>query len=73
MHIIKTITQLTVGLGLLFGHKQSHLKFEIHERTVKISTRQVQKEMGDGTLNGSLLVTSKPHLRVIKLLQTNPF
>ena len=30
-------------------------------------------EMGDGSLIGLLHVTPKTHLRVIKLLQTNPF
>ena len=48
-------------------------------RAVKISTRQIQmrswllKGMGAGTLIGLLHVTPKPHLQVIRLLQTNPF
>ena len=67
--------------------KLSHLKFDIHvicliedcKRAVKISTRQIQmrswllKGMGDSTLIGLLHVTPKPHLRVIRLLQTNLF
>ena len=45
---------------------------------VKISTRLIQmrsgllKGMGAGTLIGLLHVTPKPHLRAIRLLQTNP-
>ena len=66
--------------------KLSHLKFKSMwscicligdcKRAVKISTCQIQmrswplKGLGDDTLIGLLHVTPKPHLRVIRLLQT---
>ena len=73
---------------ILFGHKLSHLRFKIHvvlhlsHRTtnalskyqlVRFKLSRLLKGMGDGTLIGLLHVTPKPHLRVIRLLQGNPF
>ena len=66
-------------LSLLFGHKLSHLKFEIHV-VMHLSQRRLQtrcqntnwssqmrwllKGMAGGTLIGLLRVTPKTHLRV---------
>ena len=66
-------------LSLLFGHKLSHLKFEIHV-VMHLSQRRLQtrcqninssspmrwllKGMAGGTLIGLLHVTPKTHLRV---------
>jgi hypothetical protein len=76
-----------VNQAILFGHKLSHLKFEIHV-VMHLSHRRLQRRCqninlsgsnalmdlkGDETLIGLLHVTPKPHLRVIRLLQGNSF
>ena len=68
-------------LGLLFGDKLSHFKFEIHvvmhlsQRSVQtrcqntilsVQMRWLLKEMEDGTLIGLLHVTPKTHLLVFR-------
>ena len=45
----------------------------MHNINLIVQMRWLLKVMGDGTLIGLVHVTLKTHLRVIKLLQTNPF
>ena len=75
--------KLSTGLlGLLFGHKLSHLKFEIQvvmhlsQQTLQRRCQNINSSTSNAliALKGDLLhVTPKTHLWVIELLQTNLF
>ena len=76
-------------MAILFGHKLSHLNFEIHvvmhlsHRRLQTSCQNINSSdsnalmalKGDGRWHSHCLlhVTPKPQLLVIRLLQTNLF